>query len=90
MSEINVNIVKLNSGIARMQRLQSKCSGTKTAKPATVGGGKTVNELENMAGTYEKLNVHLEKLLSNTTSFLENVRDSYISSDEKAGSAMKK
>lgn len=33
---------------------------------------------------YKALNVGFEKLISNTIMFMQNVRDSYISSDEKA------
>lgn len=81
MSEININIAEIDNAIAKLRGLQSKYIG---APPVTVGGGKTVNELENIANTYMLLNKSFTGLITNTISFLENVRDSYSSSDKKA------
>lgn len=84
MAEIKINVPEINSAITRLQGLQSRCNSRNTTPPATVGGGKTVNELENLADVYKALNTHFEDLISNTISFLQNVRDSYTSSDTKA------
>ena len=84
MAEINVKITELNNAIGKLQGLRSKSTGINTAPPITVGGGKVVNELEDIADMYKALNVGFEKLISNTIMFMQNVRDSYISSDEKA------
>ena len=81
MSEININIAEIDNAIAKLRGLQSKYI---SAPPATVGGGKTVNELENIANTYMLLNKSFIGLITNTISFLENVKDSYSSSDKKA------
>ena len=84
MAEIKVKVSEINNAITRLQGLQSRCSSRNTTPPATVGGGKTVNELEDIADVYKTLNTHFEDLISNTISFLQNVRDSYASSDTKA------
>lgn len=84
MAEINVNVTEINNAITKLQGLQSECNSRNTTSPATVGGGKTVNELEDIANVYKKLNTHFEDLLLNTISFLQNVRDSYTASDTKA------
>lgn len=84
MAEIKVKVSEINNAITRLQGLQSRCISRNTTPPATVGGGKTVNELEDIADVYKTLNTHFEDLISNTISFLQNVRDSYTSSDTRA------
>lgn len=84
MAEINIKINEISNAISKLQGLQSRCVFVNIAPPSTVGGGRTVNELEDIAAAYKSLNIQLEILISNTISFLQNVRDSYISSDEKA------
>lgn len=86
MAEIKIKITEINNAITKLQSLQSKCNSRNTTPPATVGGGQCVNEFENIAGVYKGINVHLEDLISNTISFLQNVRDSYASSDTEAAS----
>lgn len=84
MAEIKIKITEINNAITRLQGLQSRCSSKNTFPPATVGGGKTVNELESIADTYKTINTHFGELISNTISFLQNVRDSYATGDTKA------
>lgn len=84
MGEINVKITKINDAIRKMWLLQVKCKEADTNAPITIGGGKSVNELEAIADTYKKMNVQFGDLVSNTVQFLINVRDSYVSSDQKA------
>lgn len=84
MAEINVNLTEIDNAITKLHELQSECNSRNTTPPATVGGGKTVNELEDIANIYKTLNTHFETLLSNTISFLQNVRDSYTASDTEA------
>ena len=52
--------------------------------PSTVGGGKIVNELEDMVDVYKALDHDFAVLISNTISFLQNVKSSYMESDTKA------
>lgn len=88
MGEINVKITEMDDAITKMQALQAKCGAADTNAPITIGGGKSVNELEAIADTYKKMNVQFGNLVSNTVQFLINVRDSYISSDQKAAQGM--
>ena len=89
MSEIKIKIDECNSAISKLQTLKSSCSARKTTPPAVVGGGKTVNEFENIANTYKQINTHLTNLISNTVGLLQNVRDSYVASDAKAAKEIK-
>lgn len=84
MAEIDVKITELNDAISKLQNLRLKCDSLNTNAPTTVGGGQTVNELESIAEVYKMMNKDLGDLISNTVSFLQNVRDSFISSDIKA------
>ena len=52
--------------------------------PSTVGGGKIVNELEDTVDVYKALDHDFAVLISNTISFLQNVKSSYMESDAKA------
>ena len=90
MAEINVKITEINNAITKLKGLQSKCKSRNTTPPTTVGGGKTVNELENIANIYNMMNHDFEELISNTISFLQNVKNSYVSSDAKAARGSKK
>lgn len=60
MAEINIKITELNNTITKMKNLQKKSKSVNATPPATVGGGKTVNEIEEIAKLYQKLNSHLE------------------------------
>lgn len=88
MAEINIKVTEIDSAIEKLQSLQSRCSSINTTPPITVGGGKTVNELENIADAYKTMNIHIEDFITNTISFLQNVRDSYVASDAKAAKGM--
>ncbi len=84
MAEINIKVTEIDSAIEKLQSLQSRCSSINTTPPITVGGGKTVNELENIADAYKTMNTHLEDFITNTISFLRNIKNSYVSSDLEA------
>lgn len=84
MAEISIKIDAINDAIKELQTLQGKCSSTDISAPGIVGGGQTVNELEAIASLFKTTRSSLEMLIQSTTAFLQNVRDSYTSSDTKA------
>jgi len=84
VSEIKVNLVNLDGAITRLNNLAANWSANPTTPPATVGGGKTANELEELAQMYKELNDHMVSLASNTAAFFTNVKNSYQESDHKA------
>jgi len=84
MAEINVKISEINNAISKLQGLKSRCDSRNTTPPSTIGGGQTVNELESIAEVYKAMNNNFGELVTNTISFLENVRDSYVNADVKA------
>lgn len=84
MAEIKINVNALNDAITRLKNLRTTCQNTKNKIPDTVGGGLTVNELESISSLYEDLDTGFINLVSNTISFMENVKESYKSSDSKA------
>lgn len=88
MAEIKVKVTEIDSAITRLQALKSRSTSADTKAPSTVGGGKSVNELEAIAGVYKNLNTHFATLVQNTISFLGNVKDSYAASDQKAANKM--
>lgn len=88
MGEIKINVNALNDAITRLKNLRTTCENTKNKIPKIVGGGLTVNELESISSLYEDLDIGFTDLVSNTISFMENVKDSYKSSDSKAASKL--
>lgn len=70
--------------------MKSKCDSRSTPPPVTIGGGKTVNELEDIANVYKTLICSCGELISNTILFFQNVKDSYVSSDINAAQGIKK
>lgn len=88
MAEIKINIIEIDKSIAKLQTLKSKCVSNRKNAPITVGGGQTVNELETIAGQYRAIDSNLETLMTNTIAFLTNLKESYITSDQKAAQGM--
>lgn len=88
MAEIKINIIEINNSIVKLQALKSKCISNRKNSPITVGGGQTVNELEMIAGQYRAIDSNLETLMANTIAFLTNLKESYITSDQKAAQGM--
>ena len=89
MSEINIKITEIDNAIAKLQGLQSKCSLINTTPPITVGGGKTVNELEDIAEVYKALNIQFGELILNTILFFQNIKNSYVISDIRAAKGIR-
>lgn len=88
MAEIKVKVTEIDNAVTRLQALKSRSTSADTKSPSTVGGGKSVNELEAIAGVYKDLNAHFGTLVQNTISFLGNVKSSYAASDQKAANKM--
>ncbi len=90
MSEIKVQITELNNAITKLQGLRSRYESMDIVRPAPSGGGRTVNEIEDIAKVYNMLDRDFKELISNTISFFQNVCDSYVSSDIKAADGINK
>ena len=90
MSEINVKIVELDNAITKLQGLQKKCTSRNTTPPTTVGGGKTINELEEIASIYKSLNTDFSGLISYTIAFMQKVKNYYLSADQKSAKNINK
>lgn len=89
MSEINVKISGVEDAITKLQNLQKQSASIGITKPATVGGGEVVGYLEEIADVYRKIYANFVSLVGNTIGFLENMRDSYAESDQKAADAFR-
>lgn len=89
MAEINVKIAELDNAIIKLQGLQAKCDSVTLNVPNTVGGGQVINELENVAAVYKMMNKEFGELISNTISFMQNVKKSFETSDKNAANSIK-
>ena len=86
MSEIKVNIENLEGAITKLNNYARNWASNPTTPPVTVGGGKSVKELEELAHIYKDLNDHMVLLASSTATFFTDVKNSYKESDYKAAS----
>ncbi|TGY39944.1 hypothetical protein E5347_16220 [Clostridium sartagoforme] len=84
MAEIKINIDSLESRIQELQTLERRISSNVTTSPQVVGGGSSVIELEKIADMYKTLNSSMLLLVTNTVSFMDNLKESYVGSDKKA------
>lgn len=84
MAEIKIKINALNDSISELKNLKTACQDWDVTSPEMVGGGQTVGELESIATLYKSLNSNFIDLVSNTISFMENVKSSYEESDQNA------
>ncbi|OUP41487.1 DUF5344 family protein [Pseudoflavonifractor sp. An187] len=84
MDEIKISVSGLQDSIAQLRKLKDDWEANDVSVPATIGGGRTVNEMELLAQLYKKLNFHMVSLAENTIAFLTNVKNSYEESDNKA------
>lgn len=88
MAEIKVKVSEIDNAITRLKAIVTQATSSKTTPPSIVGGGQSVNELEAIAGIYKNIDARFITLVQNTISFLSNVEDSFVSSDQKAGNKM--
>ena len=84
MAEIKINIDSLESRIQELQTLERRISSNVTTSPQVVGGWSSVIELEKIADMYKTLNSSMLLLVTNTVSFMDNLKESYVGSDKKA------
>ena len=89
MAEIKINVTNLENSISRFRTLEKNWGANDTAPPVTVGGGKAVNEFEELAKVYKDLNDHMVTLAANTAAFLTGIKESYQESDQEAAKNIK-
>ena len=77
MSEITINVEELDAQINRLVTLKEKISSSKIKCPTVVGGGTSVQAIEDMGLQYRKMQKQLEGLVSNTVEFMKNVNDTF-------------
>ena len=83
MSEIKINIDNLDYEISELKALAEEIKSKGIERPAVVGGGTSIQALEDIGLTYEKIQGQLGILVSNTASFMQNVRDTAVEQDKK-------
>lgn len=88
MAEIKINIQSLNAAIEKLESLKRECQDYGNLSPETRGGGLTINELESLLEMYDTLDNSFIDLISNTISFMNNIKRSYEGADRDAYSGM--
>ena len=86
MDEISIKIKEIERSIENMQTLKNLCASFGWTRPTTIGGGNAVSQIEKMGELYDMTAQSVEMLLSSTVSFLQNIKDSFVSSDQRIAS----
>lgn len=84
MSQINIKSDAIDSAVKDLRSLKQSCDSANTNPPGTVGGGKTVNELEEIGKLYQTMYTHFSQMISSTISLLEKTKTGFAESDRKA------
>lgn len=89
MAEIKVKASEIDNAILQLRTIVTQATSSKISPPSIVGGGCAVNELEAIVRVYKNIDSNFVTLVQNTISFLSNVKDSFVSSDQKAGNKIR-
>lgn len=89
LSEIKIDVDNLESGINNLKKLKNKINTNKSNAPIVVGGGSTVANIEKIGVDFKNIEDKMELLLQNTISLLNNIKSSYVSSDNNAAKTIK-
>ena len=84
MAEIKIAVATLETKIGELRTLQGDIDNNTQKAPAVVGGGTSVSQLESIAAMHQTILSSLQLLVTNTISFMGNIKESYVESDDKA------
>ena len=82
MSEIKININNLEQEIICLRSLASNVSSNKTERPQVVGGGESIQALENLGLTFEQMKEQVEILVTETIAFMNGIKTTIEKQDE--------
>ena len=82
MSEIKINIDNLEQEIICLRSLASNFSSNKTERPQVVGGGESIQALENLGLTFEQMKEQVEILVTETIAFMNGIKTTIEKQDE--------
>ena len=88
MSEIKINIKALEGDIKKLNSLSSMCRNKDRKIFYDSLQGAVAIEIEEIVKISQDLNTEICFMIDSTAQFMENVKDSYISSDKKAKHGM--
>lgn len=89
MPEIKINIDNLEQEIICLKSLANKIKSTKVERPQVVGGGSSIQALENIGLTFENMQKQLSILVTDTASFMSSIKDATEKQDKKIASDIK-
>lgn len=86
MAEIKINIDNLEAEITKLKTLSESIASKKEKCPETVGGGSSIQQLENIGIAYGKIHEQIATLVANTADFMKSVRDETVKMDNQIAS----
>ena len=90
MGELDIKLNPITTAINELNNLKRICDAAKKAPPTTVGGGKTVNELEEIGKQYQTINGHLSLMISSTIMLMKKTRNEFETSDKRVATKISK
>ena len=82
MSEIKINIDNLEQEIICLRSLASNVSSNTTERPQVVGGGESIQALENLGLTFEQMKEQVVILVTETIAFMNGIKTTIEKQDE--------
>ena len=77
MPEIRIKDDALNTEVNNLRNLNKRIGASNIKCPTVVGGGSSIEQIENIGKSYQQMHKQLEMLVSSTISFMENINNSY-------------
>lgn len=90
MSTINIKTQQIEKAISDLRIIQSTLSAAKKTPPPIVGGGKTVNQLEEIGKLYWGMNQHLSSMLESTVCMLKRTKEEFETNDQSIAAQLRK
>ena len=81
---ITLKLELISKAVSDLNTLKQECDGMQMSVPAIVGGGKTVNKLDEIARILYTMNQNLSSLISETSSYLQVVKTNFETADKNA------
>lgn len=86
---INVDTDRLQEKIDKLRQLHNKLrEAEEIRKPDKIGGGNTIEKLEDLSTLYSEICNALKELLTNSEDYFIKVKDSTIQTNRKTSSAI--
>lgn len=83
MGEIRIEISSLDEEIKNLEKLKKKIDSLLVRPPKIIGGGLSVQQLEDIEKMYKKIHRQIGTLVLNTILFMDDIRETLLEQEEE-------